>query len=61
MGESSGMRPLTRGDNDAAALLENLVELSRKPNQNRVLDTILKALLEAAARRDHVSLPVGFG
>lgn len=43
--KSGGVRPLTRGNDDGTALLDDLTQLSRKPNQNKVLSDLLKTLL----------------
>ena len=48
------MGPLARGDDDGAALLYNLDELGRKPNQNKLLENLVNVLLEAGAGLDHV-------
>ena len=48
------MRPLARGNDYGAALLYNLGELSRKPNQNKSLEEIMTTLLEARAGLDHI-------
>jgi hypothetical protein len=55
------VRPLTRGNEDGAALLYNLVELGRKPNQNKLLGNIVNALLEACTGLDHVVVSIGPG
>jgi len=53
--EPSGVRPLTRGNDNGAALLYNLVKLGRKPNQNRMLEDLVNVLLETLAGFDHVA------
>ena len=55
MGEPSGVRPLTRGNDNGAALLYNLAKLGRKPNQNRMLEDLVNVLLETLAGFDHVA------
>ena len=55
---NSSMRPLARGNDDSTALLQNLVELRRKPNQNSLLDEIVKTLLEPCTGLDDVALPL---
>jgi hypothetical protein len=48
------MRPLARRNEDAAALPYNLIEIGRKPNQNRVLEDLVNVLLEAGNGFDNV-------